>query len=394
MRRGFCSGPPEGSVEDFTLRDIPLYARKLLLGPIDPGLPSSFRRQPLPTAVSRSDVVRLTLVGDIMFWRRMPRDACGLYARLPRALRETDLTLANLEFPVSPSSRASGFPRYNGTTAYFKRVVTPLGARALSVANNHCLDQGPRGLMSTLELLEAEGVTALGASTDGQPFRVLDAAGRRVALTAYTYSTNGRPLPKTPRVHRLRLNAWSPEGRGEAELLEVVRAMRGSADVVVLSLHWGFEYERSPRSSQVALAHTLMDAGVDVIAGHHPHVLQPAESYRASDGRTCLCAYSLGNWTTAMLPRYARVTAAVRVHMAPGIGCVALDAYPLYFSRQGPTFRPLEGHLPLSLRRLVPASLRRRSVPPIEPRGDRFPNERQLGHGHLGDHDRRADCSQ
>ncbi len=359
MRHGFWFGPPEGSVEDFTFRDLPLYARKLLLGPVNRELPPSSHAHASPSSGSMLDAVRLTLLGDIMFWRRMRKDAPGLYAQLPRTLLESDLTLANLEFPVLPCERARGFPRYNGTRDYVERVIGPLQPRALSLANNHCLDQGQRGLMATCELLEGTGVVALGITTEGQPYRVLDVAGRRIAMTAYTYSTNGRPLPTTPRVHRLRLNGPTAENRGEVELLHVVSLMRASADIVVLSLHWGFEYELSPRSFQVELAHKLMEAGVDVIAGHHPHVLQPVERYEASDGRVCLCAYSLGNWTTAMLPRYARVTAGVRLHVEPGTGCVGYDAFPLFFDRKGPGFRPLEGQLTPALRRLIPASLRR-----------------------------------
>lgn len=355
--REFVTGPPAGSVEDFTLRDIPLYARKLLLGPITPHPGGEFSKTPLPEGKPRDAPLTVTLLGDIMFWRRMPGDGAGLYEKLPPALLRSDLTLANLEFPVHPDVRPRGFPRFNGTHEYFRRVVLPLQPHALSVANNHCLDQGGEGLQSTIELVECAGIAALGAGQGRRRFRLLEAAGTRVALAAFTYSTNGHSPPRHPAVNRLRLNAPQKEGADRQELWTTVAEMRRAADSVIVSLHWGFEFELAPRQQQVHLAHRLLEAGVDVIAGHHPHVLQPVERYQAGDGRSCLCFYSLGNWTSGMLPRCTRVTAAVQVGLAPGAGCTGLQAHPLYFDRRGPRLRPLAGPEEHRLWRWVPRSL-------------------------------------
>ncbi|MFO8034077.1 MAG: CapA family protein [Candidatus Bipolaricaulota bacterium] len=355
--RGFLTGPAEGSLEDFTLRDIPLYVRKLLLGPISPKIPSQFSRLPLPDRDPHDAALTMTLFGDIMFWRRMPRTGEGLYARLPSNISRSDLTLANLEFPVLPDARPRGFPRFNGTREYFRRVALPLRPHALSLANNHCLDQGAKGLESTAELVESEGIAALGVGRGERQYRLFEIAGTTVALAAYTYSTNGRPLPEKPPVNRLRLNAPGSDGAGLEKLLATVGEMRRAADLVILSLHWGFEFELAPRDPQVRLAHRLMEAGVDVIAGHHPHVLQPVESFQAGDGRSCLCFYSLGNWTSGMLPRCTRVVAAVQVGVSPNEGCTALRSYPLYFDRRGPSFRPLTARAEDRLRQWVPRSL-------------------------------------
>jgi len=81
-----------------------------------------------------------------------------------------------------------------------------------------------------------------------------------------------------------------------AAMIEAVKAAREDSDFVIVSLHWGEEYQTQPRESEVETAHALCDAGVDVVLGTHPHVLQPLEIYEVSDGRTCLIAYSLGNF--------------------------------------------------------------------------------------------------
>jgi poly-gamma-glutamate synthesis protein (capsule biosynthesis protein) len=86
--------------------------------------------------------------------------------------------------------------------------------------------------------------------------------------------------------------------------VEAVRAAAAQADAVVVSLHWGVEYETQPRTDDVELAHALADAGALVVLGHHPHVLQPVELYRRADGRTAVIAYSLGNFVSNQSRRY------------------------------------------------------------------------------------------
>ena len=76
------------------------------------------------------------------------------------------------------------------------------------------------------------------------------------------------------------------------------------ADAVVVSVHWGIEYEQQPREAEVALAHRLAEAGALVVLGHHPHVLQPVELYPRADGRTALIAYSLGNFVSNQSRHY------------------------------------------------------------------------------------------
>jgi poly-gamma-glutamate synthesis protein (capsule biosynthesis protein) len=85
-------------------------------------------------------------------------------------------------------------------------------------------------------------------------------------------------------------------GADEATVLAAVKAARAQCDFLVISIHWGIEYSPAPRPEDVDIAHKMLEAGASVVVGHHPHVLQPVETYRTGDGRDTLIFYSLGNF--------------------------------------------------------------------------------------------------
>ncbi len=85
-------------------------------------------------------------------------------------------------------------------------------------------------------------------------------------------------------------------GADEAAVLEAVRQARAKCDFLVVSIHWGIEYAPAPRPEDVETAHKILEAGASVIVGHHPHVLQPVETYKTQDGRNAVIFYSLGNF--------------------------------------------------------------------------------------------------
>jgi len=90
----------------------------------------------------------------------------------------------------------------------------------------------------------------------------------------------------------------------EPMLFAAIKAARQQADFVVLSFHWGVQYETTPRPEYPPLAERLIDAGVDVILGHHAHVVQPIATHTAPDGREGVIAYSLGNFVSNMASEY------------------------------------------------------------------------------------------
>jgi poly-gamma-glutamate synthesis protein (capsule biosynthesis protein) len=191
---------------------------------------------------------------------------------------------------------------FNATAALLGGLKAS-GMKVVSFANNHVFDQGKKGFAETLDELDKAGLPFYGAGrTRQEAFRGLrlEKNGVKLALLgASQFFNNDKESegakPDQPHCNR----ADEPQA-----MVEAVKAARADADFVIVSLHWGVEYQPKPREAEVQLAHDLFEAGADVILGTHPHVLQPLEIYQASDGRTCLVIYSLGNFISNQNKQY------------------------------------------------------------------------------------------
>jgi hypothetical protein len=269
-------------------------------------VPAEARAPPAVRVVSRAT---LGAVGDVLMHGAVKESAAAhrgvagagddgygwLYAQVADLLSAPDLTFANLETPIAPQadkgSRSFVFNAPPAAAQALKRA----GVRLVSVANNHLFDQGREGFLETLRQLDALGLPYAGAGEapgEAGPRR-FEVGGLSFAFLAWSrfFNAPGNDCPKGAAAPCLRAALLDRE----AAVAEVRRAA-ASADVVVVSLHWGEEYAAQPHAEDVELAHRLADAGAQVVLGHHPHVLQPVELYRRADGRTAIVAYSLGNF--------------------------------------------------------------------------------------------------
>lgn len=219
-----------------------------------------------------------------------------LFERIAPDLASADITFGNLETPVDHTAPVSGYPKFNagpGLLAALKRA----GVGLVSIANNHAMDAKPAGLKRTIENIATAGLLFTGGGrtrAEAGQAPVVSCRGITMAFLAYTYGTNERmPIKKqdVPRVNVLRAGSEADLALAAAD----VRKARQSMDLVVVSLHWGDEYKTTPTAWQKRVAEELIEAGADVILGHHPHVLQPIESHVARNGRQGLIAFSLGN---------------------------------------------------------------------------------------------------
>lgn len=265
--------------------------------------------------------LRLRFVGDVIFGRyrdgsyqSLAHPGAPVFAKvLP--LLDGDWAVANLETPLLPA-----IPQTNTRPGYFfgatKEMATPLvdaGFDAVSLGNNHAADLGVSGLRQTPVLLRELGIEPIGAARDpGVPLEVrsLDISGTRVAALSVTARANFE-LPETsPNV------AYVPEHQLGVSLGPLVSAAAQDHDLVVLLLHWGVEYARYPEAVQRAAARTLVDAGADVVIGHHPHVLQEIELYRGA-----VVAYSLGNFLFGNTAPDPRLTGVLGIDVERGAPC-------------------------------------------------------------------------
>ncbi len=309
-----------------------------------------------PAGESEPPTVRIALVGDIMlggtateFVERYGYDYPFEY--VTPELGQGDVVFGNLEGPLTDRGEALD-KRFVFRTPPDK--VAPALARAgfdvLSLANNHTLDYGPEGLFDTLDALSAAGMKAVGAGAHSTAARapvVIEASGLKVGFLAYSntfpesfWATDERPGTAFGHEHHVRAD---------------VARLRETVDVVVVSFHWGQEATTELREYQPRLGRAAIDAGADIIAGHHPHILQGVEYYNGG-----VIFYSLGNFTFGSYSERARTSAIAHV-FAGADGVLEAELVPINVYNPEVLFRPrvLEG----TAARDVIEQLRELSVP-------------------------------
>ncbi|RIW38541.1 CapA family protein [Bacillus salacetis] len=239
-------------------------------------------------------------IGDVLLHNTVYQDAeeGGSYNFMPMFqdvesfLKSPDFTIANQEsLPGGAELGVSSYPAFNSPYEIVD-ALQQLGIDAVTTANNHSLDKGTKGVLSAISHYEKIGMPYTGSfksKEDRENIRTFNVNGISFALLAYTYGTNGIPVPegKDYLVNLIDLELMKQD---------IQRAKDLGVDMVVMATHWGNEYERYPNDTQKMLARELTNAGVDLIIGHHPHVLQPIEKLKTEDGREAVVFYSLGNF--------------------------------------------------------------------------------------------------
>ncbi len=196
-----------------------------------------------------------------------------MFAALRPMVARADLALCHEEVPfAAPGQQPESYPVF-AAPREIAAWIGSFGFDACTTASNHSLDQGYDGLVRTADLLERAGVAHIGtfrtAAERRRPVILTTATGVRVGVVAGTYGTNGFPLPEG--------REWSVSMWDAANLLGQARAARrAGADVVVVHLHGGDEYNHLPNAAQVALVDRLTRSpDVDLVLGEHAHVVQP-----------------------------------------------------------------------------------------------------------------------
>ncbi len=221
----------------------------------------------------------------------------SLFAAAAPSLRSADVGFANLELAIG--EREWVRPGRSPDFWQDPEVATGLarsGVRVVSLANNHMMDLGPRGLARTREVCEAAGLAVVGAGEDLEAARrpvILMAGGRKVAFGARAVAGEDRAQPGVPGVAPLEAEALSAD----------LKHWRQLADHVVVSVHWGSMYVDYPPPRVLDLWRGIHELA-DVVLGHHPHVLQ---GFRRT-GRN-LTLFSLGD--ACFNPRAGEVEAQV-----------------------------------------------------------------------------------
>ncbi len=225
--------------------------------------------------------------GDVLMDRS---EAAGVdpFAGIEPALASADIAVVNAEMVISERGEPADKKYVFRASPSAAERIAAAGVDVAGLANNHAMDYGPDALVDTIDLLEANGVIALGAgatSSDAYGHRVIEVRpGVRVAFVGASMVVPlGFPASET------RPGIASAYQRDR--VLANVRVAASEADVVIAVVHWGIERMTCPEGRQRDFAFELLHNGADAVIGHHPHVLQPVVF---DDGK--LVAYSLGNF--------------------------------------------------------------------------------------------------
>ncbi len=214
-----------------------------------------------------------------------------VYQHVKGLIEAADVAFINQEVPLSGT--VGRYPNLDAPQQAADAVVD-CGFDIVNEATNHALDKGAGGLMTTLEGWRQRGIPVTGAylsAEDAQTPRLLEKNGITFGFLGYTYGTNGIPVPQDKPF----CIALIDQEKIKADLA----ALRPQCDYLVVSMHWGTEYRLTPTDEQRQLAQMLADNGADLIIGHHPHVLEPAEWLTRPDGGQTFCVYSLGNFVSS-----------------------------------------------------------------------------------------------
>lgn len=248
----------------------------------------------------------IALIGDVAFnglLSEQPELNTQRLEKVQKVLSEIDIVIANLEVPVMAGDEINDKKStiHSATRKATEQAVNLLNLSCVSLANNHIYDFKMGGLKATIDLLEKQKVKYTGAGWKDYHLsrNILNHNENKIAFLAFVdQATN----PHTESFDELRINYFELE-----IIIETITSLRKIVDYIIISIHWGVDYSHYPTKYQVKWAHKLIDAGANIIMGHHPHTIQPFEHYNGG-----LIFYSLGglifgdfykNGTLMALPR-------------------------------------------------------------------------------------------
>lgn len=247
--------------------------------------------------------VQVTIVatGDIMFHTPQIKSALDLksgeynfddmFKSVKKYIKEADLAIGNFEtVTAGPEHGYRGYPTFN-TPKSSIRTLRDIGYDILSTANNHSLDVGKEGLVETIENIQSFGLKNVGTYKEpAKEILIEDVKGIKVAVMSYTYGCNGLESRLTEEELKYMVNFID-----EDKIKNDIKLAKEQADIVVIYIHWGNEYQRKPSEFQLSLAEKMFDWGADIILGSHPHVIQKAE-LKSINGQEKYIIYSMGNF--------------------------------------------------------------------------------------------------
>ena len=298
--------------------------------------------------------IKMTVIGDIMCHNSQYKDAYDgstydfsyVFDDIKDYISSADIAVGNLETTFAGKERGySNYPRFN-SPEQLAYNLKDMGIDVLCTANNHSMDTNYSGVVSTLDFLDDAGISHMGTSRTAEEqnqILVKDVNGIKIAFLAFTYGTNGIPVPSA--------NSYCVNLIDKDLILKQLELAKAQEpDLICVNMHWGLEYQNVQNSDQEDWADFLFENGVDVILGSHPHVLQPMEKRTVTleDGTTkdCFVIYSLGNFISGQTKKNTRTSIILNINFTKDgetgkttIGDVSYVPIYMYKSSSGSTKR-------------------------------------------------------
>ncbi len=275
-----------------------------------------------PNKSNDTSTINMFMVGDALLHGAVYHQAKNendeydfeaMLKRLEPITSEYDLNFYNQETILGGTELGlSTYPRFNSPQEFGDTMVK-YGFNLVSLANNHTLDRGEEAILRSYEYWQNhEQVMTAGSYVSWEHRDEIDIReinGISYTLLAYTYGANGLVAP-SGKEHLV--NIYTKE-----MLEEDIKKVRNQVDLLLVSMHWGSEYTHTPTTTQVEMAEFLADLDVDIVIGHHPHVIQPVTWIDDT-----LVYYSLGNLISAQdgIPRTVGLMGAVKIEKTTAKG--------------------------------------------------------------------------
>ena len=253
------------------------------------------------TPVTKENKVSFTAVGDNLMHQLLldkaktdnGYDFSPYYTNIKPFIEKSDLAFVNQE-TILGGGKASGYPNFN-TPDIMAKNLQDVGFDIVNGATNHSLDKGGDAILNSIKVFQQyKNMKYIGlyeSQEKRDDITVVEQNGIKIALLSYNQLTNGHKMP----------NSYCMNLFDEDVIKKDVENAKEISDFVVVSCHWGNEYDTEPDAFQKKYAKLFADLGVDVILGTHSHTLQPVEWVEGKDGHKTLVAYSLGNFVSGMM---------------------------------------------------------------------------------------------
>jgi poly-gamma-glutamate capsule biosynthesis protein CapA/YwtB (metallophosphatase superfamily) len=237
-------------------------------------------------------------------------------------IEQADIAIANLEVTLA-GPPYKGYPQFSSPDA-LAIAARDAGFDLLIQANNHALDRGKTGFRRTLTILDSLTIIHTGTFADSTDRAanyplIVEKNAIRIALLNYTYGTNGLVIPNPFIINRIDTSVIR---------YDLARAQLASPDFIIVTIHWGEEYQRSENASQRKLADFLLQHGADAIIGSHPHVVQPIQTYPNQNSTSHhIVVYSLGNFVSNQRAQYKDGGIIVELNLKKSAGNTVVDQF-------------------------------------------------------------------